>query len=121
MLNPFFINHGPFEIAKILEVLNINPDGIPIQKINNISDLNTATAKDITFFHSKKYIEIAKLCNFMIIENINSRNPLFFDNLPLLKFTIGRSTIIRNLESENFLSTNIPDDNKIEAIKASKE
>ena len=61
MLNPFFINHGPFEIVKILEVLNINSDGIPIQKINNISDLNTATAKDITFFHSKKYIEIAKL------------------------------------------------------------
>ena len=54
--------------------------------------------------------------NFMIIENANSRNPLFFDNLPLLKFTIGRSTIIRNLESENFLSTYIPDDNKIEAI-----
>ena len=52
MLNPFFINHGPFEIVKILEVLNINSDGIPIQKINNISDLNTATAKDITFFHS---------------------------------------------------------------------
>ena len=61
MLNPFFINHGPFEIVKILEVLNINSDGISIQKINNISDLNTATAKDITFFHSKKYIEIAKL------------------------------------------------------------
>ena len=89
MLNPFFINHGPFEIVKILEVLNINSDGIPIQKINNISDLNTATAKDITFFHSKKYIEIAKLtkASFCITTNNlkthlpNNCSPIVVENV----------------------------------------
>ena len=60
MFNPFFKNYGPFNTIKIFELLNLNSDGFPIQEINNISDLNTATTKDITFIHSKKYIEIAK-------------------------------------------------------------
>ena len=61
MVNPFFKNYGPFNIIKILELLNLNSDGFPIQEINNITDLNTATTKDITFLHSKKYTEISKL------------------------------------------------------------
>ena len=71
MLNPFFKNYGPFNSIKILELLNVNLDGFPIQDINNISDLNTATTKDITFLHSKKYIEIAKLtkASFCITTN----------------------------------------------------
>ena len=93
MLNPFFINHGPFEIVKILEVLNINSDGIPIQKINNISDLNTATAKDITFFHSKKYIEIAKLtkASFCITTN-NLKNYLPDSCTPIIVENVLIST-----------------------------
>jgi len=61
MVNPFFKNHGPFNSAKILEFLNINLNGISDQIIYDISDLKTATAKDITFLHSKKYTQIAKL------------------------------------------------------------
>ncbi len=93
MLNPFFINHGPFEIVKILEVLNINSDGISIQKINNISDLNTATAKDITFFHSKKYIEIAKLtkASFCITTN-NLKNYLPDSCTPIIVENVLIST-----------------------------
>ncbi len=71
MVNPFFKNHGPFNTIKILKLLNINSDGIPSQNINDISDLNTATVKDITFLHSKKYIQIAKLtkASFCITTN----------------------------------------------------
>ena len=79
MLNPFFKNYGPFNIKKILELLNVNLDGFPIQEINNISDLNTATVNDITFLHSKKYIEIAKLtkASFCITtNNLKSHLPL---------------------------------------------
>ena len=47
MVNPFFKNYGPINTIKILELLNLNSDGFPIQEINNITDLNTATTKDI--------------------------------------------------------------------------
>ena len=60
MSNPFFKNQGPYNIYEILKLLNLNLEGITSQNINNISDLNTATVKDITFLHSKKYIQIAK-------------------------------------------------------------
>jgi len=61
MINPFFKNNGPFKISDILQL--INPDDIKIvndQKINDIKDLFTAEKTDITFFHSKKYKDIAK-------------------------------------------------------------
>ena len=89
MLNPFFKNYGPFNIKKILELLNVNLDGFPIQEINNISDLNTATVNDITFLHSKKYIEIAKLtkASFCITTNNlkthlpNNCSPIVVENV----------------------------------------
>ncbi len=60
MTNLFFKNKGPFKIKKILKDLKIN--NLKISKnitIYDIKDLNSATSKDITFFHSKKYLEIA--------------------------------------------------------------
>ena len=60
MLNPFFKNVGPFNIEMLLRKANIeNKENFKKDKIYNVSDLATATDKDLTFFHSKNYSELA--------------------------------------------------------------
>ncbi len=60
MSNPFFKNHGPLTISEIIQSLNINMD-ITYQdkEIHDIKDLFSSTENDITFFHSKKYKDVA--------------------------------------------------------------
>ena len=60
MSNPFFINNGPFNISEIFKVLNIELKIDENQIIEDIRDLFNAEKNCITFFHSKKYNEIAK-------------------------------------------------------------
>ena len=56
MTNPFFKNYGPLSIKDINKVLNIkNEDHNKKTKIFDIKDLNSASNRDITFFHSNKY------------------------------------------------------------------
>ncbi len=56
MTNPFFKNRGPLKLKDILKVLKINNDNINNKtKVFDITDLDSATSKDITFFHSNKY------------------------------------------------------------------
>ena len=60
MLNPFFKNFGPFNIRKLLTVLGIkNNYNFKNDKIYDVKDLVSATKKDLTFFHSKKYSDLA--------------------------------------------------------------
>ena len=60
MLNPFFKNIGPFSIEKLLSNADIiNKKNFKKDKIYNVSDLSSATNKDLTFFHSKKYSNLA--------------------------------------------------------------
>ena len=60
MLNPFFKNIGPFNIERLLNKVSIeNKEKFKKDKIHNISDLVSATNKDLTFFHSKNYSELA--------------------------------------------------------------
>ena len=60
MINTFFKNKGPFKISDILKLINLNDFKIPKdQKIIDIKDLFTSEKNDITFFHSKKYNDIA--------------------------------------------------------------
>ena len=61
MINPFFKNNGPFKISDILQQINL--DDLKIDndlEIVDIKDLFTSKRNDITFFHSKKYKDIAK-------------------------------------------------------------
>ena len=60
MINPFFKNNGPFKISEILDILNLNTeiDNTNLS-ISDIKDLLTANSNEITFFHSKKYKDIA--------------------------------------------------------------
>ena len=64
MSNPFFINHGPFKISEIFKMLNVEnktPDNKKL--ITDIKDLFTAENDNISFFHLKKYKDIAKNTN----------------------------------------------------------
>jgi UDP-3-O-[3-hydroxymyristoyl] glucosamine N-acyltransferase len=60
VINPFFKNVGPFNIDKLLSNVDIlNKENFRKDKIYNVSDLVTATNKDLTFFHSKNYSSLA--------------------------------------------------------------
>ncbi len=60
MTNPFFINNGPFGLNKILELIDFdNKDFNYKEPIKDIRDLISADKDCITFFHSKKYKELA--------------------------------------------------------------
>ena len=59
MVNPFFKNHGPFSILEIIKLLKINFQTTQKEEVKNINDLVSANINDITFFHSKKYKNLA--------------------------------------------------------------
>ena len=61
MTNPFFKNHGPFKISEILKFLKVNLKSLDKDiKIENVKDLVSSNENDLTFFHSKKYKDVAK-------------------------------------------------------------
>ena len=60
MSNPFFINKGPFNISVLLKLLNSKTKIGKDQQISDIKDLVSAETNCITFFHSKKYQDLAK-------------------------------------------------------------
>ena len=60
MVNPFFKNTGPYDINELLNLINLECDKYPEKKISDIKDLSSSLDGDITFFHSKKYFDIAK-------------------------------------------------------------
>ena len=61
MSNPFFRNNGPILLLNVLKNLNITDfEDKENVRINDIKDLYSSNNSDITFFHSKKYVEIAK-------------------------------------------------------------
>ena len=64
MINPFFKNCGPYYIDELLELSGISKKIVSNKiNINDIKDLVSATNKDITFFHSKKYEHLASKTN----------------------------------------------------------
>ena len=90
MENPFFINHGPFKISEILNILNLKKQDINFdQKVKNINDLYSAENCDISFFHSKKYKDLAKntkatyCITTEVLKNDLSKNciPLIVENV----------------------------------------
>ncbi|WP_440919658.1 UDP-3-O-(3-hydroxymyristoyl)glucosamine N-acyltransferase [Candidatus Pelagibacter sp.] len=61
MINPFFKNNGPFLVSDILRSIKIETYNLKKNiEVKDIKDLNSSNASDITFFHSKKYVEFAK-------------------------------------------------------------
>ena len=60
MINPFFKNTGPHDISFLLKKINLCNDNLSDNKVTDIKDLNSSQKNEITFLHSKKYIELAK-------------------------------------------------------------
>ena len=60
MSNPFFLNKGPISLIKVYEFLKITNQKKRDFIFYDIKDLYSADKKSITFFHSKKYKEVAK-------------------------------------------------------------
>ena len=61
MINPFFKNTGPYKIENLLKLVDLtNSQNLSEDKINDVKDLYSSQNGDITFFHSKKYIDLAK-------------------------------------------------------------
>ena len=62
--NSFFKNRGPFSISEIIKKCNLN---LSVRnnniKIYDVRNLNESRDSDITFFHSIKYKDQAKLTN----------------------------------------------------------
>ena len=79
MHNPFFKNKGPFNIDELLKLSGLkNIDNFKNTKIHDIKDLLTSDSKNITFFHSKKYSNLASKtkANFCITtENLKNYLP----------------------------------------------
>ncbi len=79
MFNPFFKNAGPFTIDNLLKIIDIKTkENFKKDKIYNVADLSTATSKDITFFHSKKYSALASITKAsycVTLENLSQLLP----------------------------------------------
>ena len=79
MVNPFFKNNGPFKVLDIFKLLKINIEKINFdQDILDINDLLTSNTNEITFFHSKKYKDIAlntKASFCITTENLKNELP----------------------------------------------
>ena len=61
--NPFFKNNGPIKFSEIIKSLKLNITLDQDRKIHHIKDLVGSSENDITFFHSKKYKDVAKRTN----------------------------------------------------------
>jgi UDP-3-O-[3-hydroxymyristoyl] glucosamine N-acyltransferase len=90
MNNPFFKNFGPFNIEILLKLAKIiNVPNYKDNKILDIKNLNTAKKNDITFLHSKKYVNlISKTQASFCITNKNLKyslpttcNPIIVENV----------------------------------------
>ena len=61
MSNPFFSNKGPISLTQIFNILKITNEKKTDFNLFDIKDLNNADKDTITFFHSKKYKDEAKI------------------------------------------------------------
>ena len=114
MINPFFKNNGPFKLSDVLKH-DIDYPGliksIPENQnfIYDIKNLNEATSKDITFFHSIKYKDLAIKTNaYACITKTD-----FFHLLPksCIKISCDDVLLLTALITAKFYPDSITDDN----------
>nr|WP_256998117.1 UDP-3-O-(3-hydroxymyristoyl)glucosamine N-acyltransferase [Candidatus Pelagibacter ubique] len=61
-MKPFFKSRGPFFISEILKSLKVGTCNLKKDvQVKDIKDLSSSNISEITFFHSKKYVEFAKI------------------------------------------------------------
>ena len=96
MLNPFFKNHGPFKIIELLKILKLKDLKIDFDfEVADIKDLHSSKTGDITFFHSKKYKELAqKTKASFCITTQNLKDELSKNCIPIIVSNVLISTSI---------------------------
>ena len=115
MSNPFYKNYSPFKISEIFESLNLKFSNDNLDRdILDIKDLVSANETEITFFHSKKYSEVAKntKASFCITTNYLKHNlpkgcvPIVVENV-LVATSIITSKFYPDSVNDNFDDTAI--------------
>ena len=130
MINPFFKNHGPLKISEIIKFLNLKKNNLNKDfKVYDIKDLFSATEQDISFFHSKKYINIAKKTKAIVCVTSDSLKnelpdtciPLIVDNV-LVSTSKITSLFYPNSINDNFdeSATNINETDFKDKVKFGK-
>ena len=106
---PFFKNQGPFKISELLNLLNINSKKIKEEEdVVDIKDLSSSSLKDLTFFHSKKYKDIANQTKASYCITTNSlKNELPKKCIPLIVENVLVST---SLVTAKFYPESVNDD-----------
>jgi len=118
-VNSFFKNHGPFTINEISKLLNINYDKFNNQNVNDVKDLLSSKANDITFFHSKKYKDLANKTKASFCVTTNSlKNDLPKHCTPLIveNVLVSISSVTAKFYPESV--DDLFDDSVIEIIKS---
>ena len=113
MNNPFFKNHGPFKLSDIID-FDINHLASLMDLTNfkdllyDVKNLNDASSKDITFFHSIKYKDLAiKTKAYACITKSE-----FFDFLPndCIKISCDNVLLLTAIITAKFYPDSINDD-----------
>ena len=120
MANPFFKNHGPFSIIEIIKLLKINLQVANKEEVKDINDLLSANENDITFFHSKKYKNLAnKTKASYCITSSTLKNDLPKSCVPLVVDNVLVST---SIVTEKFYPNAVNDyfDNSCQEVKKTK-
>tara|TARA_Y100001958_G_scaffold84231_1_gene56993 strand:+ start:132 stop:1109 length:978 start_codon:yes stop_codon:yes gene_type:complete len=129
MSNPFFSNSGPFDISEILKLLKTNLKIDKKHNVVNIEDLLNARNDCITFYHSKKYNEVAKKTKAsycITTQNLkdhlpNNCIPIIVDNVLVATSIITQKFYPNAIEDEYDESAiNINDTNFKDKVKAGK-
>ena len=95
MSNPFFKNQGPFNILEILKLLDLNSHSFKEQSVIDVKDLSSASSNDLTFFHSKKYRDLANMTKAAFcITTDNLKNEIPKNCKPLIVKNVLVSTSI---------------------------
>ena len=120
MDNPFFKNHGPFGIIKILKLLKVDLQATDNKEVKDINDLLSANVNDITFFHSKKYKDSAnKTKASYCITTSALENELPKSCVPLV---VGNVLVSTSLVTEKFYPDAVNDnyDNSAQDVNKTK-
>ena len=114
MSNPFFFNCGPFYISEILKLLDTSSEIKEKHKVKDVVDLFNAEKECITFFHSKKYNEIAKKTKASFC--ITTKN--LKDYLPnnCIAIVVDNVLIATSIVTQKFYPNSIEDEYEKSAI-----
>ena len=114
MSNPFFSNSGPFEISEILKLFKTKPEIDKKHKVIDIMDLLNAKKDCITFFHSKKYNEVARKTKASYcITTQNLKDHLPSNCIPII---VDNVLIATSIVTQKFYPNSIEDEYDKSAI-----